>query len=159
MPSSSAPQSPRKRTEKITTIETFDVTSRTKAPLWKKLTPVWWFMNDQEPKPPSWYLPRRKALLRVVSWYLRNPLQNFGNYVLGVCDRNFTVYGTAPVMMVMWDDAVPPRKGWKWSVIKLGWLRLPFISYSGRVVFYAGWQPNGFFGFKFNIKNSAVQFW
>jgi hypothetical protein len=39
---------------------------------------------------------------------------------------------------------------------QLGWLRLPFISYSGWVLFYAGWQPNGFFGVKFNIKNSAV---
>ena len=140
-------------------LEAFHVTGRARQPLRRKLSPLWWFMNDQEPNPPPWYLPRRNAPLRAISWYLRNPLQNFGNYVLGVCDRNFTVYGTAPVMLVMWDDAVPPRTGWKWSVIRLRWLRLPFISYSGRVLFYAGWQPNGFFGFNLNIKNNGVQLW
>ena len=140
-------------------LETFAVTGRARQPLRKKLSPLWWLMNDQEPQPPPWYLPRRKAPWRAISWYLRNPLQNFGNYVLGVCDRNFTVHGTAPVMLVMWDDAVPPRTGWKWSVIRLRWLRLPFISYSGRVLFYAGWQPNGFFGFNLNIKNNGVQLW
>ena len=31
-------------------------------------------------------------------------------------------------------------------------LQLPFASYSGKhVVWYAGWQPSGFFGFKFNL--------
>jgi hypothetical protein len=140
-------------------IETLHVTGRTRRPLRKKLSPLWWLMNDAEPWPPDWYLPQRLPPLRVLSWYLRNPLQNFGNYVLGVCDRNFTVRGTAPVMMVMWDDAVPPRTGWKWSVIRLGVLRLPFISYSGRVLFYAGWQPNGFFGFKLNLKDSPLQLW
>jgi hypothetical protein len=44
-------------------------------------------------------------------------------------------------------------------VIRLGVLRLPFISYSGRVLFYAGWQPNGFFGFKLNLKDSPLQLW
>jgi hypothetical protein len=47
------------------TIETIDVTSRTKRLLWKKLFPIWWFMNDQEPKPPDWYLPNAKALSRL----------------------------------------------------------------------------------------------
>jgi hypothetical protein len=140
-------------------IETFHVTGRTRRPLHNKLSPLWWLMNDAEPRPPDWYLPQRLPLLRLLSWYLRNPLQNFGNYVFGVCDRNFTVRGTAPVMLVTWDDAVPPRTGWKWSVIRLGVLRLPFISYSGRVLFYAGWQPNGFFGFKLNLKDSPLQLW
>jgi hypothetical protein len=141
------------------TIETHRVCGRTRRPLWKKATPIWWFMNDQEPVPPDWYLPARRGLPRVICWYLRNPLQNFGNYVLGVCDRNYTVRGAAPVMMVMWDDAMPPRKGWKWSIIRLKWLRLPFISYSGPVLFYAGWQPNGFFGFKLTLKDGAIQLW
>ena len=31
-------------------------------------------------------------------------------------------------------------------------LQLPFASYSGKhVVWYAGWQPSGFFSFKFNL--------
>jgi len=40
-------------------------------------------------------------------------------------------------------------------VIKLKFkcgVQLPFVSYSGkRVVWYAGWQPSGFFGLKFNL--------
>ena len=140
-------------------IETVVVTGRKREPLRNKLNPFWWFLNDQEPKPPDWYLPGGQALTRVILWYLRNPFQNFGNYVLGVCDRSYTVCGPAPVMMVMWDDAAPPLTGWKWSLIKLGCFWLPFVSYSGRVLFYAGWQPNGFFGFKLNIKNGAIQLW
>jgi hypothetical protein len=41
------------------------------------------------------------------------------------------------------------------QVIKLKFkygMQLPFVSYSGkRVVWYAGWQPSGFFGLKFNL--------
>jgi hypothetical protein len=140
-------------------IETIAITGRTRRPLRRKLNPVWWAMNDEEPWPPDWYLPGRGLVRRTVSWYLRNPLQNFGHYVIGVHDRNYQVRGPSPVMTHMWEDASPPRTGWKWSVIRLGWLRLPFISYSGRILLYAGWQPNGFFGFKLNIKHSPVQLW
>ena len=42
----------------------------------------WWFMNDFEPAPPDWYRPGKP--LRTPFWYLRNPLQNAGRYVLGV---------------------------------------------------------------------------
>ena len=140
-------------------IETVVFTDRVKKPLRLKLNPLWWFMNAEEPWPPGWYLPGRLIVIRTICWYLRNPLQNFGHYVLGVHDRNYEVYGPCPVMTHMWEDAAPPRTGWKWSVIKLGWLRLPFISYSGRILFYAGWQPNGFAGLKFNIKNVSMQLW
>jgi hypothetical protein len=35
---------------------------------------------------------------------------------------------------------------------------LPFVSYTGkRVMWYAGWQKSGNFGFKFNILHSKVQ--
>ena len=84
-----------KENEKIImTIETFDVIGRTKGRLLKKLSPIWWFMNDQEPKPPDWYLPNGKGPSRAILWYLRNPLKNFGNYVVGVYNRNSTVHGT-----------------------------------------------------------------
>jgi len=79
---------------------------------------------------------------------------------LGVCDRNYTVIGTAPVYATTWSDIYPAKTGWKLSTIHLGKLRLPFISYDGeQVLWYAGWQWSGFFGFKFNIKNSPVQLW
>ena len=42
-----------------------------------------------------------------------------------------------------------------YQVIKLKFkygVQLPFVSYSGkRVVWYAGWQPSGFFGLEFNL--------
>jgi hypothetical protein len=59
-------------------------------------------------------------------------------------------------MTVQRDDLAPPENGWQWCVIKLGALRLPFVSYAGpRIVCYLGWQPSGIFGAKFNIKGSA----
>ena len=64
-------------------------------------------------------------------------------------DRNYTVVGRAPVLTVQRDDLQPPKCGWQWCVIKLGILRLPFVSYSGRrSVLQLGWQPSGFFGAK-----------
>ena len=84
--------------------------------------------------------------------FFRNPLQNFRAYVVGVNDRNYQVVGRTPVMTVQRNDLRPVETGWQWSVIKLGALRLPFVSYSGeKVVWYLGWQPSGFFGTKFNL--------
>ena len=139
-------------------VEEVLVEGRQKFPLYKKLNLVWWILNEYEPMPPDWYHPGQHFLLRLLSWYVRNPFQNAGNYVFGVCDRNFTVRGLAPVMWTTYDDLDPPRTGVKWSMISLGCLRLPFVSYaSERFLAYAGWQPNGFFGFKFNLKNAALQ--
>jgi hypothetical protein len=140
--------------------QTASVTGRTERPIWKKLNPVWWFLNEDEPDPPEWQLPGKPYLVRQLSWYARNPFQNFGKYVLGVCDRNYTVVGTPPVYATTWADLDPSKTGWKTSSIQIGRLRLPFVTYeSENVVWYAGWQWSGFFGFKFNVKNSSVQFW
>jgi hypothetical protein len=139
-------------------VEAVLVEGRQKFPLYKKLNLLWWFLNEYEPAPPGWYNPAQNFWLRLLSWYLRNPFQNAGNYVFGVCDRNFSVRGLAPVMWTTYDDLEPPCTGLKWSIISLGCLRLPFISYvSAHFLAYAGWQPNGFFGFKFNLKNAKFQ--
>ena len=139
-------------------VEELRIEGRQKFPLCKKLNLIWWFLNEHEPTPPDWYRPEQNLPLRLASWYLRNPFQNAGNYVFGVCDRNFTVRGRAPAMWTTCDDLDPPRIGLKWSVISLGCLRLPFVSYaSTRFLAYAGWQPNGFFGVKFNLKNADLQ--
>jgi len=62
---------------------------------------------------------------------------------------SYTVIGRYPVLTVQRDDLQPPKCGWQWCVIKLGILRLPFVSYSGRrSVLQLGWQPSGFFGAK-----------
>ena len=140
--------------------QTASVTGRVTQPVWKKLNPVWWFLNDDEPDPPDWQLPGKPYLIRQLSWYVRNPLQNFGRYVVGVYDRNYTVVGTAPVYATNWSDVHPDKTGWKVSTIHAGLLRLPYVSYeSDQVLWYAGWQWSGFFGFKFNIKKSAFQVW
>jgi hypothetical protein len=104
--------------------------------------------------------PGKPYVIRQLSWYLRNPLQNFGKYVLGVGDRNYTVVGAAPVYATFWSDVDPVKTGWKISTIRFDWLRLPFVSYEDEhLIWYAGWQWSGFFGFKLHIKNSPIQFW
>lgn len=134
------------------------VTGRQLKPWTKKINPLWWFGNDDEPTPPEWYMPGSQQWLRVLAWYARNPLENFSNYVIGVSDRNLSVVGMAPIMVVAWNDLPGGRRGFKWSVIHLGWLRLPFISYVGKyIMWYAGWEYGGFFGFKWNILNSSIQ--
>lgn len=136
------------------------VTGRTPQPIWIKMNPVWWFLNDDEPDPPEWQLPGKPYIIRQLSWYLRNPLQNFGKYVVGVADRNYAVVGTPPIFATTWSDVDPDRTGWKVSTIRVGSLRLPFVSYENEyLIWYAGWQWSGFFGFKFNLKKSAIQFW
>jgi hypothetical protein len=140
--------------------QTASVSGRVELPIWKKLNPVWWFLNDYEPDPPDWQLPGKPFLIRQLSWYARNPLQNFGRYVIGVHDRNYTVVGTAPVYATNWSDVGPDRTGWKFSRIHIGPLRLPYVSYeSEHVLWYAGWQWSGFFGFKLNVKKAAFQIW
>ncbi|MGD9766596.1 MAG: hypothetical protein AB7U62_03050 [Pseudolabrys sp.] len=102
----------------------------------------WWFGNEEGLDPgymPAW--PRWK---RHVFWFFRNFMFNFFRFVIGVEDRDLIVTGPEPVFLPVWHEAQPPRAGWKWAVIRVGWLRLPFASYSGRrVVFYLGWLPSG----------------
>jgi hypothetical protein len=134
------------------------VTGRTLQPWYKKINPIWWLKNDGEPWPPDWQLPGYPYWIRVISWYLRNPFSNFGSYVIGVSDRNFTVIGMPPVLTTAWNDLPGGRTGWKYSIIHLGYLRLPFVSYVGKhVMWYAGWEAGGYFGFKWNILNSPIQ--
>ena len=76
-------------------IEEVLIEGRQKFPPYKKLNLVWWFLNEYESTPPDWYHRGQNFWLRLPSWYIRNPFQNAGNYVFGVCDRNFTVRGPA----------------------------------------------------------------
>jgi hypothetical protein len=139
---------------------TASVSGRVRQSIWKRLNPVWWFLNVDEPDPPDWQLPGKPFIIRQLSWYLRNPLHNFGKYVLGVADRNYTVVGAAPVYATSWSDVDPIKTGWKISTIHIDGLRLPFVSYENNsVIWYAGWQWSGVFGLKFKIKNSSIQVW
>ncbi|MDP3645559.1 MAG: hypothetical protein Q8R25_00520 [bacterium] len=130
-------------------------TTKRSVPLSKKINPVWWFGNDDEQQLPDWYQPEWSFERREFYWtYLRNPLQNFRCYVVGVKDRAYEVKGfPASVWTVQHNDLIPEKRGYQFSVIRLGVLRLPFISYSGEwVVWYVGWQPTGIFGLKFNLR-------
>lgn len=143
------------------TYETATVAGRTRVSVWWKINPIWWFMNDPEPNPPDWYLPGSSTWKRYLFWYIRNPLTNFNDYVLGVCDVNYSVYGLWPVMSPAWLDVHDgiQRTGFKWSIIQLK-LPRPFVSYTGaqqswlgnrRLLLHFGWQPGGSFAIKFNI--------
>jgi hypothetical protein len=135
--------------------ETLVIEGRTLKPWTKKLNPIWWFGNDDEQTvdEADWYQPEWPYWRRWLYWNVfRNPLQNFRCYVVGVADRNYTVVGKPPVTCVQRNDLEPPEFGWQWCIIKLGIFRFPFVSYSGvYIVWYAGWQPSGFFGIKFNL--------
>lgn len=130
----------------------FAITGRMKKPAVKKLNPIWWFGNDDEQQTADWYHPEWPRWRRDFYWnFLRNPLQNFRCFVIGVQDRNYTVTGRAPVMTVQRDDLGPPERGFQWCVIHT-LIPLGFLSYSGKhVVWYIGWQPSGIFGVKFNL--------
>ena len=69
-------------------IEEVLIEGRQKFPPYKKLNLVWWFLNEYESTPPNWYHRGQNFWLRLPSWYMRNPFQNAGNYVFGVCDRD-----------------------------------------------------------------------
>lgn len=124
---------------------------RSRVPWQLKINPLWWLGNDEDLDPayelmlPMWE--------RRLFWFFRNFAWNFFKYVVGVEDRDLTVTGPAPVFTPVWRECDPPRTGFKWAIIRTGWLALPFISYSGtRVLWYVGWVPSGGrLGFKFNI--------
>ena len=141
------------------TLEFYSSTGKTPKPWRLKINPIWWFKNDDEPEPPEWY-KLEQPRFTTLKWYLRNPFQNFGKWVLGVEDRNFTAYGPAPLLTTTWWE-VNGSSGWKWSIIKLPVgcmaLRLPFVSFeNSKMIFYAGWQPCGFFGFKLHPKGKGL---
>jgi hypothetical protein len=120
---------------------------------------LWFFRNGDSWSAPQInnglpYLPSiSNQMLRNFLWFCRNPIGNFMGFVIGVEGYDYSVTGPAPVMLTTLYDATPPRFGWKWSIIKCGWSRLPFVSYSGKTfLWYLGWRPaSGGFGFKFNI--------
>lgn len=130
-------------------IETKQVTGRVLVPWVKKINPWWWLWNDLDQIPDQWYMPGEGYWKRQFFWWWRNPFANFVGFVVGVNDRNYEITGTAPVEhATKWDTL---EHGWHWSVIRLKYLRLPFVSYSGEwVLWYVGWRYSGGFGVKLN---------
>ena len=140
-------------------IETIIHPGRPRKALRQKINPLWWFLNDDEQQVPDWYRPNWTCGRRWFYWnFLRNPLQNFRCYVVGVADRSYAVAGKPPVMTVQRDDLEPPQLGYQWCVIRIGALPLPFVSYCGkRWVWQLGWQPSGICTAKLNRRCIPVR--
>jgi hypothetical protein len=106
------------------------------------------FGNNDDWPPPNWYRPQEPIWKRKAMWLLRNPCHNLTFYVLGVTGKPFERVGRYP------RNVFSPGGGWNWAVIRYKWLRLPFISYIGKVKFYMGWRERGNLGLKFTIVRS-----
>lgn len=141
-------------------IESIALPGEPRQPWWRKINPVWWLFNDQEPTAPDWYLPGSSATWREIAWWLRNPAYNFFRYVVGIEDRPVTVTGPAPVLVTTAYEAWGTY-GWKWARLRSRWFVFPFVSYeSARWILYAGWLPSGGrFGVKVNYKTQSGAQW
>ncbi len=145
---------------------------------YQKLNPIWWFKND-DPVAPDWYEKTWPLRKRQFYWmYLRNPLHNFTNYIIGIRDiEDKTQLGIAPGevfktgggLNLTWFFYIPDRLQsiilalllantlWYgsiiWALIFVVFLFRPFISWQGKFKFYIGWREKGAFGFKLtNLK-------
>jgi hypothetical protein len=129
------------------------MTPRTNLPaihFYDKLNPIWWLGNADEPRAPDWYRPNART--RNFTWYLRNPLSNFSNYVIGIADKKSVRSGKYP------DKISNPRGGWNFAVSRRHILLLPFIDYKrGRFEFYFGWRERGNFGTKLNFRQKLPE--
>lgn len=139
-------------------IETVTMVDRVAIPWSTKLNPIWWLqtggvgstwvaptINNGVP-----YLPSvSNQLVRNILWWFRNPAGNFMGYVIGIEDKNYTVRGSAPVLLTTGGDASPPVRGWRWAISTYAWDFYPYVSYYGAIEFYLGWRPaSGGFGLK-----------
>jgi hypothetical protein len=112
--------------------------------LYDKFNPLWWFRNLGEPNPPDSYRPN--SHFRNLAWHIRNPLNNFSNYVIGIGDKTSVRSGWYP------DKVANPNGGWSFAVSRRSLLYLPFIDYKrDRFEFYFGWRKQGIFGIKLNF--------
>lgn len=105
----------------------------------KKINPLWWFGNIDDPNPPDDKWVGEAQWYRKLRWFLRNPFHNFTFYVIGLADRMYL-----KDCYEVWNRR--NGKGVRWNII------LPFISYkSERYEFYIGWRGDRCnFGIKFN---------
>jgi len=110
----------------------------------KKINPVWWVANADDPLPPENYRKGRRG--RKLFWSLRNPFHNFTFYVIGVADRPVSRAGNYPT------KTTNPNGGWNWAVCRYKCVGLPFVDYRrGRFEGYFGWRTGGNFGMKLNF--------
>ena len=127
------------------------VTGRDPRPTIKKLSPIWWVYNSDDPTPPSEYMPDKPHWLRTLMWYARNPLHNLAFYVIGVADRDYSMR-TKFINKKVYVSVIDAGKVASVPV------KLPFFSYEDeRLTFHLGWQMHRDFTAKLNINNSPIQ--
>ena len=139
-----------------------DYYRKAKAPVtWKqKINPYWWMLNDDDPVLPvdldnlgsvknDWFKTTWPQWARQIAWGWRNPTCNFDRYVVGFWDA-YHMWGrnrfdTAPPE---WNgkDTMWPIPGKRLNVAA-PWFSFWFnISKTRYCEGYAGWKPNGEFG-------------
>ena len=126
-----------------------------KYPWYKKINPLWWFGNANDPvdgiewlnglpKPnhPGFH-PEKPLWIRKILWGIRNPLHNLFFFVIGLEDQK----GLVNAFIEQW-----PGFAQKWNII------LPFICYKGsKWEWYAGWRHGTCLGFAFRHANAKPQ--
>jgi hypothetical protein len=119
---------------------------------WRKLDPIWWFGNVDDPEPPASFRQGDPRPLRLALWYVRNPFHNLFFYVIGIADQPTVTSGASP------RQVFAPR-GCKATVTRAvgGGLPLPFVSCNGPVQFYAGWRVDGALGFALRTNRDDAQ--
>lgn len=143
--------------------ETVTVSGRINKPFLSKINPLWWFKNDDDPSPPAWYHgadpsvplyqgPAWSDFRRKFYWFvLRNPLHNFMFYVLGLQDKNYKVWGKAPVALT--DLSGAGLTGQTWCFILPGgdvWVPRFYYSLVTKLVsFHFGWNFAGALAIRF----------
>jgi hypothetical protein len=121
-------------------------------PWYKKINPLWWFGNDEASAQGNTFVYK----------YLRNFMQNFRWYVIGLADRGHWVTGkfgnAANPLPNKRSDLRPAESGWQYSVNwAFGMPIMPWISYASRhFTFYIGFEPRGGFGILLNTSNSDL---
>jgi hypothetical protein len=113
----------------------------------------WWFDNDEASAQGNTFYYR----------YIRNPMQNFRWYVIGLADRPHYVtgrYGNPqnPIPNKR-SDLNPPESGVQVSVnYVFGLPILPWFCVAYKhFTFYIGWEPRGGFGILLNTSNSDLK--
>lgn len=146
--------------------------SKTRFPWYKKINPVWWFMNADDPIVPDNEFVDQPQWLRKLKWAFRNPLHNFTFYVIGVADEEVVCYTTYPGKVFgpvgTWNIGyvLCVRTGKRYNfrsyigdIDSSGNYFPNFIKwiikkmYGNNVKYYIGWRERGNWGFKL-IRNN-----
>lgn len=123
-----------------------EATPKPDVTLARKLDPLWWPQNSDQPEAPPWY--RKDGKLRNLTWFFRNLGHNFTFYVIGVADKTTVRKGWYPT------ENSKPGGGADVQVTEYGYLRYPFFSYkNGWMYFYCGYRERGDWGIELHFGN------